>query len=193
MAAANRVFAFFDAVALAVVAVPVTVLLHELGHFGAAVALGFKEPRLHPFYTEYTQGDYSDSHRLVVTAAGFLVTTLLTVGAGTIALRRPRTFLLALCLAAPIRGLVWVPILILVSQGRATIGGGDEVKLARLTGMPLGAVIGFGFFLVLFAIGATVAGLRRREAAERSHTLLGLFLGLIIGWIAYGAIAPRLF
>lgn len=171
---------------------PIGVLAHELGHFGAAVALGFREPRLHAFSTEYLPGGYPESARLIVTAAGFLMTAILTVGAAALAFRRPRSFLLALCLAAPARALVWVPIGILVAQGRATIAGGDEVNLARLMHVPLGLVIGYGLGLMGFAVLATLVALRRRDAAERSPVLLGLFLGLCLGWLAYGIAGPRL-
>lgn len=192
MAPANRGLAFLGGVASAAIAVPVTVLLHELGHFLAARWLGFREVRLGAFATEYTAGDYPEMHRFYVAIAGLAVTVLLAVAAGTVALKRPRTFFLAVCLAAPARALVWIPILVLVAMGRATVDGGDEVRLARLTRLPLEGFVALSLLLGVYAVGATVMALRQRPKPERSPILLGLFVGLAVGWVAYSALAPRL-
>ena len=192
MAHANRGLLFLHAAASAAVAVPLTVLLHELGHFIVARSLGFRDVRLHAFATEYTAGNYPETHRFYVAVAGLAVTVILTVLAGTLALRSPRPFSLAICLAAPVRGLVWLPILLLVATGRATVEGGDEMRLARLTRLPLEGFIAFSLLLGLYALGATVVALRQRPRPERLPISLGLFVGMATGWMAYAAIASRL-
>jgi hypothetical protein len=192
LARANRGLLFLSAASSAAVAVPVTILLHELGHFGAARSLGFRDVRLHAFTTEYTSANYPETHRFYVAVAGLAVTVLLTVVAGTVALRWPRPPLLAICLAAPARGLVWIPILVFVAMGRATVDGGDEVRLARLTRLPLEGFVAFSLLLGLYALGATLLALRQRPKPERAPILLGLFVGLVVGWLAYSTIVPRL-
>lgn len=188
---ANRALLFLKATLASVAAFPVTVLLHELGHYGAAVAMGFREPRLRAFVTEYVQGDYPEPQRVFVSAAGLLVTTLLTVGVGSIAARKPSIPLLAVTLAAPARAAAWVPILVLVAQGKATIAGGDEVRLAQLTRLPLAGFIGFGFVLIGFALTATIVALRLRPVRERAPILIGLFVGFFLGWIGFAFLGPR--
>ena len=169
------------------VAVPATILLHEGVHFLLAVLCGFRSVQMHGFAVEYTRGDYPPSHRLMVTGAGYLVTALITLVAGYLAMRRPTALLLALCLAAPLRALFWVPIAIAVARGLAVVDGGDEVTLARLTGWPLPLFVGFSFGLFVFGVGSLGVSWAKLERGSRGWQIGGLLVGMSLGWIAYTA------
>ncbi|MGV3616647.1 MAG: hypothetical protein ACO1SV_15070 [Fimbriimonas sp.] len=168
----------------AFLAAPATILLHEGAHWIAARTLGFRDPRLHAFSIDFVAGEYPNSHRLIVAAAGFLMTALLTLTAGALALRRPTPIRIAVLLAAPLRALMWLPIAIVVALGKATVGEGDEVDLSRLTDLPLEVTAGSAVGLLLFAVVAAILAFRKLE--RRQAAVWGTLIGLVLGWTAYG-------
>jgi hypothetical protein len=171
----SRAAAWFLA---ALLAVPATVLLHELAHFAAAIALGFHDPRFHPMGIDFVAGDYPTGHRVAVTAAGFLTTAILTLTAAGVALRRPGPIPVAVCLAAPLRALAWLPIAGAILRGEAGIVGGDEANLARLTGLPLALFVGIALSLTLLSWLATALALKK---LNRTQAILSLLPGLLLG------------
>lgn len=176
---------------------PLTILLHELGHLLAAIALGFPDPALH--FSSISHGDVSGrpSWQLgVVGLAGPLVTALLVLTGSTLLLRRPRSpFGYALAVAAASRFFVGVPYtisnLIAVSSGRRLDPPAfDEYKAGTALGWSGNLTLGTTAAIAILVLLLVAFRLPR---SERKAGWLGLLAGTIGGWIAWFSLAPYVF
>lgn len=176
---------------------PLTILLHELGHLLAAIALGFPDPALH--FSWVSHGDVSGrpSWQLgVVGLAGPVVTALLVFAGATLLLRRRQMpFGYALAVAAASRFAVGVPytissLIAVMSGRRLNPPAFDEYKAGEALGwsgdltLSTTAVV---VFFVLFLVGF------RLPPGERAVGWFGLLAGTIAGWAAWFSLAPYLF
>jgi hypothetical protein len=180
-----------EAFVAGLVAVPVTVLTHELAHYFAARILGFRDITFHALTVSYATGPYSDRDRLLVTLAGYLASLAMLVGGLLWSRSRPVPAALALLVAAPSRGAIWIVALPLMALRRAQIEGGDEFEIARLTGIPLLLVAAFSVAQLIVGLGVALLLTRHRAQSPR-ETGWGLVGGLLSGLALYATIAPRL-
>lgn len=174
------------------VVAPLTIVAHELGHFGVGLLLGTPDLALH-------YGSVSDTAReqgfsaasIGVQALAGPVVTLLIMAACVLGLRkRVHPLFVVTLIAAPIRFAVGAVYLAFSLQ--AAIEGGargqpnfDEFKAAQALGFAVEP-------LLIFELVATVAiwiwMFRRLERGTRLVSLLGATVGIAVGiglWIAY--------
>ena len=191
-----------------VIAVPLGVLLHELGHFLAYWAFGFQGVALHyssathsvetTFWQLVYRGNIGAAASLLplwrvglATAAGIFVTCVVTVVCCVFAARKnPHPLVIALGIFAPVRFLSGLPTISVVLAGKPVRAGTDEAHLAALTGIPLLLLIFAGLLVLVLAW----IWLVRRIPKEHRWTSLGsLVSGLALGLFFYfWLIGPRL-
>jgi hypothetical protein len=175
---------------------PLTILLHEIAHLGAAIAPGFPDPVLH--FSFISHGDVSSRpgwQSGVVGLAGPVVTALLLLAGLGLTVRRPSArFGQALAVAAASRFFVGVPytianIIALASDRQLAPPAFDEYKAGEALGwsgdLTLGVTASL-FFLVIIVL------LARLPRGERVWAWMGLIGGTVAGWAAGFSLAPLL-
>jgi hypothetical protein len=175
-----------------VVVAPLTIIAHELGHYGLGLILGSPDLALHYGSVSDTAREQGvSSVRIGTQALAGPVVTLMIMGACVLGLRKAvHPFFVAALIAAPIRFAVGA-----VYLGFAT--------LAAVRGEPPGqpnfdefnAAQGLGFPLVpllIFEIAATVViwlwMFFRLQKGSRISPILGAIIGTVIGvggWIGF--------
>lgn len=159
------------------VAVPLGILLHELGHLAAAFAVGYDTPRLEGITATYGTAGHSDYQRGLVAVSGPLVTLLLTLIGWLLGQRYPLARLLSL--AASVRGLLWLGVAVMVARGIGKVNGGDEFVLSQRWGWPLELTTGLS---VVLAFGSLI-GLARVPKPLRGAAWAGV-AGVVLGAVA---------
>ena len=191
-----------------VIAVPLGVLLHELGHFLVYQAFGFQGAALHfnsathalekTLWQQIHRGDLAAAASImplwkvgVATAAGILVTCAVTVFCCVYAARKDaHPLVVALGIFAPLRFLSGISTIPVALSGRPVRAGTDEAHLAVLTGIPLILLIFAG---LLFLVLAWIWLVRTIPKDHRWVSLGGLVSGLAIGvFLYFWGIGPRL-
>lgn len=190
------------------IAVPLGVLLHEVGHILLYLAFGFPGVALHYNATTYSaertfwqlinRGGFAAASATIplwkvgmATAAGILATCAVTFVCCFFAARKtPHPLLFALGIFAPVRFLSGLPTIRGWLAGRPLRAGTDEAHLAALTGVPVLLLIFAGLsFLVL----AWIFLIRRIPRDHRWACLVGLLSGLALGaFLYFTVIGPRL-
>jgi hypothetical protein len=192
----------------AVIAVPLGVLLHELGHFLAYWIFGFQGVTLHYASATHTvektfwqlayRGNFEAAASLlppwkvgVATTAGILLTYLVTIGCCVFAARKgPHPLAIALGLFAPVRFLSGIPAVVATLSGKSVLPQTDEAHLAVLSGLPL-VLLNFAGLLVL--VLAWIWLLRRIPKDHRWVSLGSLVCGLALGiYLYFFLLGPRL-
>ena len=192
----------------AVIAVPLGVLLHELGHFLAYWIFGFQGVALHYASATHTvektfwqlayRGNLGAAASLLplwkvglATTAGILLTYLVTIGCCVFAARKgPHPLAIALGIFAPVRFLSGIPAIVAALSGRPVLPQTDEAHLAVLTGIPL-LLLNLAGLLVL--VLAWIWLLRRIPKDHRWVSLVSLVSGLALGIFFYFFLfGPRL-
>jgi hypothetical protein len=166
--------------------VPISIVLHELGHLAAAAWAGYPDLALH--YSSTSQGDIASFPawtRGVVGLAGPAVTVLLGFFAcGWIAVRGRSPWAFALLVAAVSRFAVAVPYTIVntvvrLIGGRMAPPAFDEYKAGTALGWSEDALLAS---TTIFLIGALVWMGFRLPRGERSAAWSGLVVGTALGW-----------
>lgn len=195
-------------IAASIIAVPLGVLLHELGHFLAYWAFGFQGVALH--YASATHSVERTFWQLVftgragaaaallplwkvglATTAGIGFTYLVTIGCCIFAVwKSPHPLVIALGVFAPVRFLSGLPTIVAILGGSRPGTGTDEAHLAALTGIPL-LLLSFTGLLVL--VLAWIWLLRKIPKDHRWVSLASLVFGLALGMFLYfSVLGPRL-
>lgn len=191
-----------------VIAVPLGVLLHELGHFVAYWAFGFQGVALHyasathsverTFWQLVYTGKVGPAASLLplwqvglATTAGILFTYVVTIACCIFAARKsPHPLAIALGIFAPVRFLSGIPTIVAVLSGKPVRAQTDEAHLAVLTGIPL-LLLNFAGLLVL--VLAWIWLLRRIPKDHRWLSLGSLISGLALGiFVYFSLLGPRL-
>ena len=191
-----------------VIAVPLGVLAHELGHFVAYWAFGFQGVALHYASSTHTvertlwqliySGKVEAAAALLplwkvglATTAGILCTYVVTIGCCVFAARKsPHPLVIALGIFAPVRFLSGLPTIAAILSGKRVSTGTDEAHLAVLTGIPL-LLLNFAGLLVL--VLAWIWLLRRIPKDHRWLSVGSLISGLALGMFVYfSLLGPRL-
>jgi hypothetical protein len=184
------------------VAFPLVVLLHELGHYVAAVAVGFRDVRLHFMSVSSPElellwsrfaadraagGTESISWKAVLPIAAGVGSTYLTIlgSCVVVACRRADPLIVWLGLAAPMRfhfsagaALAWI-------TGQASVlTAEDESRLGAVLGLHPGALVSIGMVVSLVA---SVWLLGRVRYHPITALLFGSF-GVVFGMILYGGV-----
>lgn len=192
----------------AVIAVPLGVLLHELGHLLAYWAFGFQGVALHysssshavekTFWQLVNSGNVERAASLLplwkvglATTAGIVITYLVTFTCVAIATwKSPHPLAIALGIFAPVRFLSGLPTIVATLTGKAVKASTDEAHLAALTRIPV---------LLLNVVGLLVLALawvwlfRRIPKDHRSVSVVSLIAGLAIGiFLYFWVLGPRL-
>jgi hypothetical protein len=192
----------------AVVAVPLGVLLHELGHFLAYWAFGFQGVALHyasathslerTFWQLVFTGKVGAAAALLplwkvrlATTGGIVVTYVVTIACCIFAAKKgPHPLVIALGVFAPVRFLSGLPTMIAILSGKRVSTGTDEAHLAALTGIPL-LLLNFTGLLVLLL--AWIWMLRKIPKDHRWISLGSLVAGLALGiFVYFSVLGPRL-
>ena len=191
-----------------VIAVPLGVLLHELGHLLAYLAFGFQGAALHfssathalenTLWQQIYRGNLAAAASMiplwkvgVATAAGILVTCVVTVVCCVFAARKDaHPLVVALGIFAPLRFLSGISTIPVALSGRPVRAGTDEAHLAVLTGIPLILLIFAG---LLFLVLAWIWMVRTIPEDHRWVSLGGLVSGLALGvFLYFSVIGPWL-
>lgn len=191
-----------------VIAVPLGVLLHELGHFLAYWTFGFQGVALHyssathsvekTFWQLVYRGNINAAASMLplwkvglATAAGLLLTYAVTIACCIYAARKsPHPLVIALGIFAPVRFLSGLPTIPVVLSGKPVRAGTDEAHLAVLTGIPVLLLIVAGLLVLVLAW----IWLIRRIPKDHWWLSLGsLVSGLALGiFVYFWLIGPRL-
>jgi hypothetical protein len=175
---------------------PLTIFVHELGHYLAALSLGFDDPRLH--FSHVDTGDAGGRPRWqvgLVGLAGPAVTAALIPLAILCGRSRPKArWPFALAAAAASRFLVGVPytLVSLVVRARGAQldpPAFDEFRAAEALGWSGDMLLGLSSLLFFAALFWLARGLPR---GERSAAWVGLSLGTIAGWVLWFGIGPMI-
>lgn len=161
------------------------ILLHEAAHFGAALAVGVPEPKLH--YSAISHGDLSGMPGwafALTSVAGPLVTMALTL-IGCLVIRNDRSsrWGFGLAASASSRLLLGLPFAILgtisVMMGYGAESQFDEFKAASALGLP-----GLPFVVLTAAYGVAAWAylIRRLPRSDRWYAFSGLVIGTALGW-----------
>jgi len=191
-----------------VLAVPLGVLLHELGHFLAYWVFGFQGIALHYSATTHTvertfwqlvsRGDFATAASVlplwkagVGTVAGILITCVLTIACCVFAARKsPHPLAIALGIFAPVRFLSGLPTIAAALAGKPVRASTDEAHLAVLTGIPLLLLNVAGLLLLVLA---WIWLVRRIPKDHRWISLASLICGLALGiYVYFWVVGPRL-
>lgn len=192
----------------AVIAVPLGVLLHELGHFLAYWAFGFQGVALHyssathsverTFWQLVYRGNIDRAAALLPlwkvglsTAAAIVITYVVTIACCIFAARKsPHPLVIALGVFAPVRFLSGLPTVVAALSGKAVRASTDEAHLAALTGIPL-LLLNFTGLLVLLL--AWIWMVRRIPKDHWWISLGSLVSGLALGiFVYFWLLGPRL-
>ncbi len=187
------------------IAGPLSIVLHELGHFGAYVAFRFPDPVLRfssagwtgsaQFKGLWRAGDLEAAGAIaqpwqvaVASAAGPLV-SYLTAIACVFAVRRfgpgPLSLVLGLGLSAPLHALVLVILLFRKLGGQSFRSNQDDVWVAWLTGIPESFALLPGITCLLLTYWFLVTAFPRER---RVQVFVSVFSGIVLGgllWIQW--------
>ena len=183
-----------------VIAVPLGVLLHELGHFLAYLAFGFQGVALHFSSATHSLektlwqliygGNLAAAAAMIplwkvglATAFGIVVTCVVTFVCCLFAARKsPHPLVVALGIVAPMRFLSGIPTISVALAGKPVRAGTDEVHLAALTGIPVLTLIFAGLLVLALAWTWMVRSIPKEH---RQVSLGGLISGLALGFFFY--------
>jgi len=185
-------------------AFPVAVLSHEIGHYVAYRAFGFRGAVLHygsashavagEFWRLMKEGDVAAATLIhapwqagVAAAAGLLMTYATIAACVLIARRRPHPFVVGLGLIAAIRFLGSALVVVMFMFGRRQ-NGSDEQHVAMTLNVPELAMHLVGI-TVLFASWRVLLRFPAQEPGGRAATLAGIVLG---GILYIGVLGPWL-
>lgn len=187
----------------AILAFPVAVLSHEAGHWLLARLFRFPGARLHfasagyetlrEFWDLVNDGQLAAANAIhplwqpATVSAGGLVVSYVTIGLACLVMwRRGASPLLgSLAAIAALRFLGGIPLLLARALGVARRPSSDETNVALVSGIPewLLLTIGFGaVWYVAFTLWRTL------PRDERSRSLRGLGLGMVVGGVLYGQV-----
>ena len=192
----------------AVVAVPLGVLLHELGHFLAYWIFGFQGVALHyasathsverTFWQLVYSGRVERAASLLplwkvglATTAGLVFTYVVTIACCIFAAKKsPHPLVIALGVFAPVRFLSGLPTIMAILAGKPVGTGTDEAHLAALTGIPLLLLNVTGLLVLVLA---WIWMLRKIPKDHRWISLASLVSGLALGiFVYFFVLGPRL-
>jgi hypothetical protein len=177
---------------------PVTVLLHELGHFAAGAVFGFPELVLR--YGSVDSAAAEQGFPLwqqgIQASSGPLVTLSLTLlCCFYVARRGPHMLAVTTGLVAPVRFLIGgvyfgYAAYVWLLGGRMEGSNFDEYNVARASGIPLEVLLAIE---VMFMLGAWWYLASRTERRERWSALFAVGTGMVVGLLLWlGSIGPRL-
>ncbi|MGH7602360.1 MAG: hypothetical protein ACRENK_00025, partial [Gemmatimonadaceae bacterium] len=168
---------------------PLTIVLHEVGHYLAAIWVGSANPTIH--YSWTNPGDLTvarASANGIIGLAGPSITILLSaLACAWILLRAPARWAFALAITAVSRFVVAVPYTVIKVVVRL-LGGGvrppafDEYKAGVALGWSGDALLA-STTLVLAAVLVCVAV--KLPRGERAVAWSGLIIGTALGWICW--------
>ncbi|MDE2863481.1 MAG: hypothetical protein OXR05_00120 [Gemmatimonadota bacterium] len=188
-----------------VVAVPLAIVLHELGHFGAFVAFGLPDPVLRyasvswahsgEWVALFRAGDMAaaaalaEPWKMAVTMAAGPAVSYLTAIVCVFAVRRfgpgPLSLVLGLGLSAPGQGLGALMVLAINLFGGGFIGSQDEAWVASIAGISSSLTALPGVVCVVLAPWFLVTAIPRgRRVRVVVPVAGGMVLGLF-GWLGW--------
>ena len=197
-----RTGSWWAAVAGGAIAFPIAVLLHELGHFGANVALGLPDPVLRyasaswsgseEFWRLWRTGGLeaaaaiAEPRQVAVSAAAGPLVSYVVLLACVLAVRRfgpgRLSLVFGIGFVTPFRWIWAFPVLYLRLRGTRVPGGPDEIAAAGLMGIPQWPVILLGLASLVLGYWFIVTAIPR---GRRWRTLVPTLLGAILGGVMW--------
>jgi hypothetical protein len=172
---------------------PLTIVMHELGHYAAALWAGSPNPVLHYSWTDPGQlpgkGTSIDG---VIGLAGPAVTVILALFAcAWILARGPARWAFALAVCAVSRFLVAVPYTLInivarLAGRRLGAPAFDEHKAGTALGLSGDALLA-STVIVLICVLVFVE--RKLPSGQRSVAWSGLVIGTVMGWVCWMLVA----
>lgn len=187
------------------VALPLSIVVHELGHFWAYGAFGFPEPTLHPTSAGWTgagefrrlwwTGQFEEAAAIaepwmvaVAAAAGPAVSYLTAIGC-VLAVRRlgpgPLHFVLGLGLSAPLHGLGALNVFVINTFGGGFTGNQDDGNVGLIAGISPSFTTIPGMLCVLLVPWFLITAIRR---GQRIRVVVPVVGGMGLGaflWISW--------
>jgi hypothetical protein len=192
-------------VAASIIAIPIAVLAHELGHFLLYVAFGFPGATLHyessthdltdRFWSLYRSGARDAAAALIApwkvataAAAGPVVTYGMTVAGCIAAVRTVHPLVVTVTIAANLRA---VPIALSAIRGwtSGNIRNTDEANVAALTGIPEMLLAALA---IASCVGSAVWVFGKVPRSERLAAIVSTIVGLAAGMVLYLIVGPRI-
>lgn len=174
---------------------PLTLLLHELGHYVVARLFGAKALQLHWLSISFEPASLSHGGKTAVAVAGPLVSWLIILICYLLLPTATTSNWLPLILGsglfANVRALVGLGPLIRTALGHKGLSfpGLDEWSIAQLVGLPNLSVIILSQAIMLFAL---IYFSQQTIALKGWPFLLVLYIGCILSMLLYIRLGPRL-
>lgn len=190
------------------IAAPLSVILHELGHFLTYRAFGIKDAVMHgssvslgegDVFWQYIRAENFDAAAIVyplwqvawAAAVGPIISISIILACCSIATRKPHPFAISLGLFSPLRFIVGFVYVFFLIFGNPSGANFDEINVARLTGLPVLLLILIDA-LVLFS--GTFWLVRSILKGKRLAAILLCIAGGLIGFVIYfNLVVPVLF
>jgi len=174
--------------ALTAVMTVVTIVVHELAHFGAAISSGARGVSLHWADISYEPGSLSSVGEAVTWGAGPLVTHAIIIWA--LVSRSNHIAVLALGLGAASRNLVLLPFAIKSLLGRdTTTFTNDEVTVGQALGL---SPLVFAVPAIVLSLLGLFVFLRRCWRSRGGVPAVLLILGVVLGIVLWSVVGPVL-
>ena len=195
-----RVNKWIAAAVAGAIAFPVAAVLHELGHYVAARALGFPDVVLRfssvrwAGFGEFVElmragnqeaaMEFAQPWQVAVVAGAGVVVTYLTVIGCVFAVRRfgPLSLAIGVGLVAPVRFVVAVPYFFYVLLGKSPSPHTDESLVALATGIPVSILYLPGLACLLLGYWFLVRAIPR---GEKVRILVPTSVGLVSGGLLW--------
>ncbi len=164
----------------------VTIIAHELAHYGGAFVMGAQDLRLHWADITFAAGSLSQMGEAVTWAAGPLITHAIILWVWLS--RATSVVALSLGLGACSRDIVLLPFTIKTILGRDVSGfSGDEVEVANALGF---APLPLAVFAVALGLGGLVVFLARAYRKGGGFAPVALIIGTVLGIAMWSFIGP---
>lgn len=185
-------------VSAAIFVVPVSVLLHELGHFLSARALGFEPVAIYyaGSLTGFPPDGTPDWLQIVPSAAGQIVSfTLVLVAVASVRLAKPTATALAVVVAEAARSLVVLGHFVVTGpRDRDMFVAFDELgRIAEAFGDPPFAGFAISVLGVLVPLLAVYYLVQQLPTRRKRQALSATTIGIAVGYALYlGIVGPLL-
>lgn len=187
------------------IAAPIGIVLHELGHFTVNVACGFPDTVLRYASVSWTgsgefrrlwrEGDVeaaaaiAEPWQVAVSAAAGPLISYLTAIAFVLWVRRygpgPLSLVLGSGFVAPLQGLAAIPVIAIDLFGGGFTGNQDEANFAAITGIPASLAVLPGLACLLLGYWFLVTAFPR---GQRLRVVVPPLVGVALGIALWGSV-----
>lgn len=187
------------------IAAPIGIVLHELGHYAVNVACGFPDTVLRYASVSWTgssefrrlwrEGDVeaaaaiAEPWQVALSSAAGPMISYLTAIAFVLWVRRhgpgPLSLVLGSGFVAPLQGLAAIPVIAIDLFGGGFTGNQDEANFAAITGIPASLAVLPGFACLLLGYWFLVTAFPR---GQRLRVVVPPLVGVALGIALWGSV-----